>query len=433
MKMRKLRTHVPSCLCALSALCGELGRTTNVEKKERVVVTGIGAVTALGNCVAEMWPRLAAGKTGVRRLNGDSLCIPLGARPDYRDVARFGEVDMCSGLALASAEEALQDAGVSENGLRQTDVVFGASKGGVRSFEAANRRFLERGPAELPESFLNDFMTNSACDRIADHFGCGGVRLNFVSACATGIHSIIMAARRVAMGKSKIVLAGSSEASLTPLMTAAFDRMGVLSHGIDDPFAAMKPYDSHRDGFVIGEGSGALVVESLSSALRRGARVRAEITGWAIGCEAYHVASMDPSGGSIASAIRGALEKAGLTPGDLGYINGHGTATRQNDVIETRALKLALGKSAREIPISSTKPMTGHLLGAAGSVEAIIAILAIQNDFVPPTINLTRADKECDLNYTPLVGLSRDIENALTLNYGFGGQIGVIVLSKILR
>lgn len=404
-----------------------------MQKKERVVVTGIGAVTALGNCVAEMWPNLAAGKSGVRYLGGDSLCVPLGAMPNYPAAAKFGDVDNCSGLALLAAEEALGDSGLPQKRLSEMDVIFGASKGGLRSFERASRRLLKKGPAELPQNFLNDFMTNSACDRIAGYFGCRGARLNFVSACATGIHSVIMAARRVAAGKSEMVLSGSSEASLTPLMTAAFDRMGVLSHAIDEPSAAMRPYDARRDGFVIGEGSGALVVESLSSAQARGARIRAEITGWALGCEAYHVTSMDPSGESIASAVRRALQTAGLTAGNLGYVNSHGTATRQNDVVETRALKLAFGNGARDVPISSTKPMTGHLLGASGSVEAIITILAIQKRFVPPTINLTDADVDCDLNYTPRVGFNRDIENALTLNYGFGGQIGVLVLSKFLR
>jgi 3-oxoacyl-[acyl-carrier-protein] synthase II len=290
---------------------------------------------------------------------------------------------------------------------------------------------VEKGPENLPPSFLSDFLTSSACDCVADHFGCEGPRLNYVSACATGTYSIIMAARRIATGKSDIVLAGSSEASLTPLMMAAFDRMGVLSHGLDAPSAAMKPYNSRRDGFAMGEGAGALVVESLSSALKRGAAIRAEIAGWALGTESYHIASMEPSGESIASTIRHALEKAGLDPPDLDYINSHGTATKQNDVIETRALKLALGKSAYDIPMSSTKPMTGHLLGATGSVEAIITILAIQNGFVPPTINLTDPDPECDLDYTPRVGFCREIEHALTLNYGFGGQIGVIVLNRL--
>jgi 3-oxoacyl-[acyl-carrier-protein] synthase II len=380
-----------------------------------------------------MWPKIAAGESGVRHLGEDSLCVPLGARPDYTALEKFGDIDRCSALALLAAEEAIGDAGVSEEDRRKMDVVFGASKGGVASFEAANRRLVEKGPESLPPTFLSDFPPNSTCDKVADSLACGGARLNFVSACATGTHSIIMAARRIANGKSDIVLAGSSEASLTPLMTAAFNRMGVLSHGLDDPSAAIKPYDSRRDGFAIGEGAGALVVESLPSAVKRGATIRAEITGWALGTESYHIASMEPSGESIASAIRRALEKAGLDPSDLDYINSHGTATRQNDVIETRALKLALGKSARNVAISATKAMTGHLLGATGSVEAVITILTIQNGFIPPTINLTDPDPECDLNYTPRVGMARDIEHALTLNYGFGGQIGVLVLSKMPR
>ncbi len=402
-----------------------------------------------------MWTNIAAGKTGVRYLDESSFCVPLGARPDYDAIARFGEMDPCCGLALHAAEEAVRDAGLSEDEIRSMDVIFGTSKGGIRTFEAANRCLLSASPASarsalflageraenrhdekgngqrpVSRSFLGDFLTNAACNRIAEHFGCRGVRLNFVSACATGTHSILMAARRVARRRSKMVLAGSSEASLTPLIVAAFDKMGVLSHRTEEPSAAVRPYDARRDGFVIGEGSGALVVESLESALSRGARIRAEITGWAFGCEAYHVASMDPSGESVASAIRSALEKAGLTPKDLHYVNSHGTATRQNDVAETRALKLALGKSAYDIPISSTKPMTGHLLGATGSVEAIITVLAIEKGFVPPTINLTDPDAECDLNYTPRVGLKREIEHALTLNYGFGGQIAGIIISE---
>jgi 3-oxoacyl-[acyl-carrier-protein] synthase II len=403
---------------------------TNMQRTRRVVVTGIGAVTALGKSVAELWPRLAAGQSGVRRLDGNSLCVPLGAVPDYQAIARFGEMDVCSGLALLAAEEAVTDAALSEEVIREMDVVFGTSKGGIRSLEKASRQFLVEEEAELSRSPLNDFATNAACDHIAAHFGCKGLRLNFVSACATGTHSIIMAARRIAAGKSRIVLTGSSEASLTPLMVASFDRMGVLSHAMEKPAAAMRPYDSRRDGFVIGEGSGAMIVESLQSARTRRARILAEIKAWAFGSEAYHLSAMDPSGASIASTVQRAMEMAGLSPSDLHYINSHGTATRQNDVVETGALKLALGTSACEIPISSTKPMTGHLLGATGSVEAIISILAIQNSFVPPTINLDEPDPECDLNYTPNVGLSREIENALTLNYGFGGQIGAIIFSK---
>jgi len=405
-----------------------------------------------------MWPKIVAGKSGVRRLDDDSLSVPLGATPDYAAVRKFGEMDLCSGLALVAANEALRDAGLSREAIRSMDVIFGTSKGGIRTFEAANRLLLSRSrtsanpatsavplsreraeypqeaerrhDADAPLSFLGDFLTNSACDRIARHFHCRGAKLNFVSACATGTHSILMAARRVARGKAKAVIAGSSEASLTPLIVAAFDKMGVLSHRTDEPAAAVRPYDARRDGFAIGEGSGALVIESLESALSRGARIRAEITGWALSGEAYHIASMDPSGESVASTIRLALEKAGLSPKDLDYINSHGTATRQNDVAETRAFKLALGKHAYDIPISSTKPMTGHLLGATGSVEAIITILAIENGFVPPTINLTEPDPECDLNYTPQVGLRRQIEHALTLNYGFGGQIAALILSE---
>lgn len=397
---------------------------------KRVVVTGIGAVSALGSCVAEMWPKLASGQTGVRHLGDDSFCVPLGAAPDYRAIEKFGELDACSAFALLAADEAVRDARLSENALREMDIVFGTSKGGLRSFADANARSMREGPASLKPSFMRDFLTSAAGDRIATHFRCGGVRLNFVSACATGTHSIIMAARRIAAGKSDLALAGSSEASLTPLVVAAFDKMGVLSHAIQDPAAAIRPYDRRRDGFAIGEGSGALVLDSLESALERGARILAEIKGWALASEAYHLSAMDPSGETIASTIRRALETARFLPSDLDYINSHGTATGQNDVVETRALKRALGKSAHGIPISSTKPMTGHLLGATGSVEAAITLLAIQNSFVPPTINLSDPDSECDLNYTANIGVSRPVRTALTLNYGFGGQIAAIIFSE---
>lgn len=397
---------------------------------KRVVVTGLGAVTALGSCVAEMWPKLASGQTGVRHLADDSLCVPLGAIPDYGAIEKFGEIDACSAMALLAADEAVRDAGLSGNALRDMDIVFGTSKGGLRSFADANARLMREGPASLKPSLMRDFLTSAASDRIAAHFRCGGVRLNFVSACATGTHSIIMAARRIAAGKSRVSLAGSSEASLTPLVVAAFDRMGVLSHSKDDPGKAMRPYDRRRDGFVIGEGSGALVLESLQSALERGARILAEVKGWAFASDAYHLSAMDPSGETIASTIRQALEMAGLLASDLDCINSHGTATGQNDVVETRSFKLALGKSAYEIPISSTKPMTGHLLGATGSVEAVVTILAIQNNFAPPTINLDDPDPECDLNYAPNVGVSRPVRTALTLNYGFGGQIAAIIFSQ---
>jgi len=401
-----------------------------VREKRRVVVTGVGTVTALGSCVSEMWPKLASGQSGVRYVGDDSLCVPLGATPDYQSIEKFGSMDACSGFSLLAAEEAVRDAGLSEDALREMDIVFGTSKGGLRSFERASAALRRHGPIGLPPSFLNDFVTNAASDRIAAHLGSMGSRLNFVSACATGTHSIIMAARRIAAGKSRITLAGSGEASLTPLVVAAFDRMGVLSHGTAEPMTAMRPYHRRRDGFVIGEGSGAMVLESLESALERGARIRAEVKGWALGGEAHHLSAMDPSGQSIASRIRYALDMARIEARDLNYINSHGTATQQNDVVETRSFKLALGDNARNVPISSTKPMTGHLLGATGSVEAVITILAIENNFVPPTINLDEPDPECDLNYTPNVGVSRPVQTALTLNYGFGGQIAAIVLAK---
>lgn len=377
-----------------------------------------------------MWPQLASGQSGVRHLDDNSLCVPLGAAPDYRAIEKFGEIDACSALAILSADEAVRDAGLSENSLREMGIVFGTSKGGLRSFEDAGARFRRAGPAALKPSFMRDFLTSAAADRIAAHFGSRGPRLNFVSACATGTHSIIMAARRIAAGKSDLALAGSSEASLTPLVVAAFDKMGVLSHASNEPAAAMRPYDRCRDGFVIGEGGGALVLESLESALERGAKILAEIKGWALASEAYHLSAMDPGGETIASMIRRALETARLLPSDLDYINSHGTATGQNDVAETRAFRRALGKSAYEIPISSTKPMTGHLLGGTGCVEAVITLLAIQNSFVPPTINLDDPDPECDLNYTPNVGVSRPVQTALTLNYGFGGQIAALIFSE---
>ena len=387
-------------------------------------------VTALGSSISQMWPKLASGQSGVRHLGDDSLCVPLGAMPDYHTIEKFGEIDACSALAILAADEAVRDARLSENALREMDIVFGTSKGGLRSFSDANARFMQGGPSALKASFMSNFLTSAASDRISTHFACQGVRLNFVSACATGTHSIIMAARRIAAGKSSVSLAGSSEASLTPLVVAAFDKMGVLSHAIQDPAAAMRPYDRRRDGFVIGEGSGAIVLESLESALDRAARIVAEVKGWAFGGEAYHLSGMDPTGQTIAWTIRRALETARLLPSDLDYINSHGTATAQNDVVETRALKRALGKSAYAIPISSTKPMTGHLLGGAGCVEAVTTLLAIQNSFVPPTINLDDPDPECDLDYTANVGVSRPVQTALTLNYGFGGQIAAIVFSQ---
>ncbi len=398
--------------------------------RNRVVITSMGAITASGAGVNALWESVCNGKSAIEKLEGVGLSNYIGAQINIENIDEYGDIDRSIALALRAAEEAISNSGLSEGKIKSTHVFIGSSKGGIISLLRGLESLREFGQKGVRDDFLESVSHVAPADFIAERFGLGGSRQAIVSSCVSGIHSIILAARFIAAGRGEIALAGSAEASITPLMLAGYSSMGVLSKDTDNPECAMKPFDIKRDGFAIGEGAGMLVLESLDSALRRKAPVHAEILGWAYGSDTYEITSHNPDGIAIADQILLALDKADRKPSDIDYINAHGTATVQNDATEVKAIKHAFGDACGGMHISSTKPVTGHLIGAAGTVETIITVLAMQNSSTPPTMNLTEPDPSFGLNFTPLKPIEREIDCAMTMNYGFGGHIGVLILGR---
>ncbi len=405
---------------------------------KRVVVTGIGVITPIGVGKEAFYRSLKRGVSGVgpiSRFDTSPFSVKVAAEVkdwppgDYRE-SDFLSRDRFIQFSLVASDQAIRDARIKINGSsrKRMGVLISSSKGGMETFERVNRVFIEKGPSEIPPAFLSNFLSSSASSLVAERLKAGGPVSNVVSACATGTHSIMRAAEMIREEETPVMLAGSSEASLTPLILAGFSSMGALSKRNEK---TPSPFDKERDGFVIGEGAGVVVLESLEHALIRRAHIYGEIAGYAWGADAHHMTSFDPGGDSIARAIEEALNKAGLFSSELSYINAHGTATQQNDRVETVALKKALGRDVYSIPISSTKSMTGHLLGAAGSVEFIACLLALEKNFIPPTINYEHPDPDCDLDYVPNRAREREIENAISLSFGFGGHIGALIVKKM--
>lgn len=404
---------------------------------KRVVVTGIGVVTPIGIGKEAFYRSLKEGASGVSpisRFDTSPFSTKVAAEVkdwppgDYQE-SEFSSLDRFIQFALVASHQAISDAQIkiSDPLRKRMGVLISSSKGGMETLERVNKVLIEKGPSETPPTFLSNFLSSSASSLVAERLKSKGPISNVVSACATGTHSIMRATELIKEGQAEVMLAGSSEASITPLILAGFSRMGVLSKKEE---RTPSPFDKERDGFVIGEGAGVVVLETEEHALIRGAHIYGEIVGYAWGADAHHMTHFSSSGDSIARAIKEALNRAGLFSSDLDYINAHGTATQQNDRVETLALKKALGRDLYSIPTSSTKSMTGHLLGAAGSVEFIACLLALERNFIPPTINYQHPDPDCDLDYTPNRAREREIECALSLSFGFGGHIGALIVKK---
>ena len=408
-------------------------RHSELPDEQRVVVTGCGAVTPCGEGVEPLLDAVMAGRSALRTVSLDDgrqsgSGREIGGGLVYScGLERFGDVDKTSGLALAAAEQVV--AALPDEARRALSVFVASGKPAMRLLERVHRGLVERGPASIPADFVRHVVPSAPADAIAARFGCGGLRQPVVGACSTGLDCVAMAARFLRAGRGRAVLAGSSEASLTPLTVAAFERLGVLANGAADPARAIKPFDRDRTGFLIGEGAGMLLVETLASARQRGAEILAEVSGWAVVGDAHHLTTLAPHGAGVAHAVTSALDVAGLAPADIDHINAHGTATKLNDVIETHGIRMAFGRHADRIKICSTKPITGHLLSASASVELIIAIGAMRSGLAPPTINLDEVDPACDLDYTPHAAVECPMRHALVLNYGFGGHVGAVVLS----
>lgn len=408
--------------------------------ERRCVITGMGAVTPLGNDTASFWEGLKNGKNGIGYITkfdtADYKVKIAGELKDFnaelyvskKDIKRN---DLYSIYAVAAATQAVEESGLNleETDLDRFGVIIGSGIGGLQTIQEQVTKLCEKGPSKVSPLFIPMAIGNMAAGNVAIKFGARGICENIVTACATGTNCIGEAFRAIKHGYNDIILAGGTEASITEIGVAGFTNLTALSTN-SEPSKASRPFDKNRDGFVMGEGSGVLVLEELEHALKRGAKIYGEVVGYGANCDAYHITAPCPDGSGAAKAMKLAMDEAGITPEEVGYINAHGTSTHANDSGETRAIKLALGDCAKSVAVSSTKSMTGHLLGAAGAIEAIACVKALEEGFIPPTINYETPDEECDLDYVPNMGRKADIKYALSNSLGFGGHNGVLCFKK---
>jgi 3-oxoacyl-[acyl-carrier-protein] synthase II len=408
---------------------------------ERVVITGMSQVTSLGIGLEPFWQNLVAGKSGigpVTAFDASRLSARIAAevrdfdptqwidRKEARRMDRFAQFAVvCS---LMAVEDASLEIGPSN--ADRVGVLIGSGIGGLLTIEEQHNVLIERGPDRLSPFFIPMLILDMASGQVSIALGAKGPNLAVVSACATGTHAVGDAAEIIRRGDADVMVAGGAEAAICVLALGGFCSARALSTRNDDPEHASRPFDAERDGFVMGEGAGVLVLESLEHARRRGARMYAELVGYGLSGDAYHVTQPSPGGEGAVRSMRGALRSAGLAPEDVDYINAHGTSTVPNDRLETAAIKTLFGEHAYKVAISSTKSMTGHLLGAAGAVEAIVCALAIQRGVIPPTTNYTTPDPECDLDYVPNQARNADVRVAMSNSFGFGGHNATVVLQK---
>ncbi|RCJ26009.1 beta-ketoacyl-[acyl-carrier-protein] synthase II [Nostoc minutum NIES-26] len=410
-------------------------------KRKRVVVTGVGAITPIGNTPAEYWEGLLSGCNGIDYITffdaSSHDCRIAGEVKNfdphqYMDRKEAKRMDRFAQFGVAGAKQALQDAKlvINELNAEQIGVMIGSGVGGIKVLEDQQTIYLNRGPDRCSPFMIPMMIANMAAGLTAIHTGAKGPNSCAVTACAAGSNAIGDAFRLIQGGYAQAMICGGCEAAITPLSVAGFAAARALSTRNDDPAHACRPFDRDRDGFVMGEGAGILILEELQHAISRGARIYAEMVGYGMTCDAHHITSPVPGGEGAARAIRLALKDAELTPEQVSYINAHGTSTPANDSTETAAMKKALGDHAYKIAVSSTKSMTGHLLGGSGGIEAVATVLAIANDRIPPTINLENPDPECDLDYVANSSRAQKIEVALSNSFGFGGHNVTLAFKK---
>lgn len=408
--------------------------------KNRVVITGMGAVTPIGNDVNSFWSNSKEGKCGIdfiKAFNTDDYKVKIAAEvkdfipENYIDKRDARRMDRFCQFAMAASHQAMEDSAITLETLEEDrfGVLVGSGIGGFSTIEKEHQKLLEKGPSRVSPLLIPMIIGNMASGNIAIKYGAKGMCTSVVTACATGTNAIGDAFKLVKNGELDVVIAGGTEASITPLSLAGFTSLTALSTSEDIKRASI-PFDKERDGFVMGEGSGVLIIENLDHALKRGAKIYAEIVGYGATCDAYHMTSPDPQGVGASKAMVMAIKEAGIEANEITYINAHGTSTPYNDKFETIAIKNVFGKDAYNIPVSSTKSMTGHLLGAAGAIEAVICVKALQENFVPPTIGYVVKDEECDLDYVPNVGREVDMKYALTNSLGFGGHNATLIIKK---
>lgn len=409
--------------------------------KRRVVVTGIGLVTPLGTGTQKTWNNICAGVSGVgliTRFDTTEYAARIAAEvkdfqiEDFVEKKQAKHLDLYVQYAIAAARLALDDSGVTvdEGNCQRVGVITGCGMGGLPTIEANHATCLERGPKRISPFFIPMAIPNMPSGHISMQIGAKGPNLALSTACAAGTHAVGEAYRSIVYGSCDMVMTGGSEAVICPLGVGGFSAMKALSTRNDAPELASRPFDKDRDGFVMSEGSGMLMVEELEHALKRGAKIYAELVGYGATSDAYHIAAPPEDGEGAARCLRMALQDAGLSPEDIDYVNAHGTSTPLNDRCETQAIKTVFGEHARKLAISSTKSMTGHMLGAAGGIEAAFTALSISEQIAPPTINLQEPSPECDLDYVPITARKMTIRAAVSNSFGFGGTNGVIVMRR---
>jgi len=406
--------------------------------QRRVVITGLGAVTPLGLNVEEFWANVIAGKSGVgliTRFDTTDFNVKIAAEvkgfdpENYLDKKEARRTDRFVQFALAAAKMAVDDASltIDESNCEDVGVYIGSGVGGISTVEEQARTLFEKGPSRVSPFMVPMMISDMAAGQVSIMLGAKGPNEATVTACASSAHAIGNAFNAIRYGRAEVMITGGSEAAITPLSIAGFQSARALSTRNDEPEKASRPFDLNRDGFVMGEGAGILILEELEHAKRRGAKIYAELVGFGSTGDAYHITSPAPEGEGAKRAIIRALKDAGLQPDEVQYVNAHGTSTYYNDLYETKAIKAVFGY---RIAVSSTKSMTGHLLGAAGAIEAIITALTLEHQIIPPTINYETPDPECDLDYVPNRARESKIDAAITNSFGFGGHNAVLVLRR---
>ncbi|MBV9880876.1 MAG: beta-ketoacyl-ACP synthase II [Gemmatirosa sp.] len=411
--------------------------------RRRVVVTGLGAISPVGNDVATTWRSLLDGRSGgapITKFDAERFAVRFACEVKgfdpllYMDRKEAKRSDLYTQYAMAGAVQAMTDAGLADGGFvpEECGVILGSGIGGLNTFEDQHTTFLESGPKRISPFFIPMFISDIAAGVVSMRFGAKGPNFGIVSACATSAHALGEAFRAIQYGDADVMIAGGSEAAVTPMSIGGFANMGALSTRNDDPERASRPFEKDRDGFVMGEGAGVVVLEALDHARARGAHIYGEIVGYAATGDAYHLTGQPPEHEGLQRSMRRALKDAGLTPADVQYVNAHGTSTPLNDPNEAKAIRHVFGDAVDGLSVSSTKSATGHMLGAAGAIEFIACTLAIRDDLIPPTINHFEHDPECDIDVTPNTPRQRRIDAAISNSSGFGGHNTTLAVRRFV-
>ncbi len=411
--------------------------------KKRVVVTGMGVVSPIGNDLDTFWSSIKKGVCGIdhiQSIDTSEYTVTVAGEIKnfdpkmYMDRKEAKRQDRFCQFSIAASQMAVNDANIDLNNINKErfGVIVGSGVGGMLTVENQMKKLYEKGPSKVSPFFVPMMISNMASGLIAIKFGAQGINYGIVTACATGANAIGEAFKKIQYDDCDIILAGGAEASITPLSVAGFASMTALCSS-DDITRASIPFDKKRSGFVMSEGSGIVVLESYEHAIKRNAKIYAEIVGYGATCDAYHITAPEPNGLGAARAMKNAIESANISIDDIDYINAHGTSTPHNDKFETKAIKKAFGDRAYDIPISSTKSMTGHMMGAAGTIESIVCSKALQEGFIPATIGYKEPDPDCDLDYVPNTGRNKDIKYALSNSLGFGGHNASLIFKKYIK